>query len=150
MMSDDTVEYIGNGWRFAPNSLGVCMAWWRLLGLARPPSLQIDGAFTHAMLNNIVVIWQLGSRWSAAKEMFTALEGIQPDTKSPMSGVASDTRLHYARKVTGRLCLGTEHKVTHPEKDSGLSIAYEHMFRDARIHDRRTSKTNNKNMTSQE
>mmetsp|Transcript_67576 Transcript_67576/g.187305 ORF Transcript_67576/g.187305 Transcript_67576/m.187305 type:complete len:356 (+) Transcript_67576:66-1133(+) len=133
-MHDASVEYNGKDWTF-----GAKLAWqgaWlgggsftqRIL-----PSLQIGGDLTCVMVNNIMMIWQLGARWSAGKDVFTASWGIQPDPKSPMGGMVNEIRLAYARKVTERLSLGTEYKISHPDKDSGLSMAYEYAFRNARV-----------------
>ncbi|CAJ1445295.1 unnamed protein product, partial [Effrenium voratum] len=44
-----------------------------------------------------------------------------------------ELRMQFVRKVTERLSLGTEFKFSYPDKESGLSLGYEYLFRNARI-----------------
>merc|ERR1719282_688487 len=72
-------------------------------------------------------------RYTEGKDVFTAAFNRTPDPKSGPGSNLHECRLHYVRKVTDRLSLGTEYKYSHPDKESGLALAYEYTFRQARV-----------------
>lgn len=97
------------------------------------PCLQLGGELTMVAVNG-VTIGQLGARYSSGKDIFTALLTRTPDPKSMMpSSNMHEGRLQYVRKVTDRLSLGSEYKFSYPDKESGMSMAYEYTFRQARV-----------------
>eukprot|EP00928_Gymnodinium_smaydae_P054710 TRINITY_DN38440_c0_g1_i1.p1 TRINITY_DN38440_c0_g1~~TRINITY_DN38440_c0_g1_i1.p1 ORF type:complete len:369 (-),score=71.30 TRINITY_DN38440_c0_g1_i1:118-1164(-) len=132
-MHEGSIEYTGKDWT-AQGKLAWQGAF--LLGGAFSqritPSLQLGGDLTVVTVNG-VTIGQVGARWSPGRDVFTAMLTRTPDPKSPLGGSAHEGRLSYIRRVTDRLALGTEYKYSHPDGDSGLSLAYEYSFRQARV-----------------
>eukprot|EP00928_Gymnodinium_smaydae_P079163 TRINITY_DN63161_c0_g1_i1.p1 TRINITY_DN63161_c0_g1~~TRINITY_DN63161_c0_g1_i1.p1 ORF type:complete len:350 (-),score=84.32 TRINITY_DN63161_c0_g1_i1:238-1287(-) len=132
-MHEGSVEYTGKNWT-AQGKLAWQGAW--LLGGAFSqrllPSLQLGGDLTLVAVNG-VTIGQVGARWSPGRDIFTATLSRTPDPKSPMGGNQHEGRLSYMRRVTDRLSLGSEYKYSHPDRESGLSLAYEYAFRQARV-----------------
>lgn len=97
------------------------------------PQLQVGGDLTLVAVQGIMPIMQVGLRWADNKDIFGATISRTPDSKLGPGTFAHECRLHYVRKVTERLSLGTEYKVQHPDKESGLSMGYEYTFRQARV-----------------
>lgn len=98
------------------------------------PSLHYGGDLTLVPLpNGVTSIGQVGLRWAQGPDSFCATLSRTPDAKSPVGGNLHECRLSYSRKVTERLSLGTELKVSHPDRASGLQFAYEYTFRQARV-----------------
>lgn len=132
-MHEGSVEFTGSDWT-AAGKLAWQGAW--ILGGAFTqrvvPSLQLGGELQLVTVNG-VTIGQLGARWTQGKDVFTANVSRTPDPKSPMGGNAHELRMQYLRKITERLTLGSEFKYSHPDKDSGMSLAYEYAFRQARV-----------------
>uniref|UniRef100_A0A7S2LQI7 Mitochondrial import receptor subunit TOM40 homolog n=1 Tax=Zooxanthella nutricula TaxID=1333877 RepID=A0A7S2LQI7_9DINO len=131
---DAAAEYTGKDW-----TCGAKLAWqgaWLAGGSFTQrllPSLQLGGDLTCVAVNNLMTIWQLSARWTEGKNVFTAGLNRQPDPKSPVGANLHEIRLQYVRKLSDRLSLGTEFKLSHPDKDSGLSMGYEYAFRNARV-----------------
>jgi len=132
-MHEGSFEYVGSDWT-AAGKLAWQGAW--LIGGAYTqrvlPSLQLGGDLT-LVTANCVTIGQIGARWSQGKDVFTATMSRTPDPKSPMGSNLHECRLHYVRRLTDRLSLGSEYKYSHPDKESGMSLAYEYTFRQARV-----------------
>merc|ERR1712232_82942 len=132
-MHEGGVEYNG-----ANTAAGVKLAWQGAPILASSfahkilPSLQLGGDLTLIPVNGITSIGQVGIRWAEGKDIFSASLSRAPDPKTP-GGNAHECRLQYVRKLTERLSLGTEYKFSHPDRGSGLQMAYEYTFRQARI-----------------
>jgi len=133
-MHESSLEYTGKDWTFA-TKLAWQGAWLgggsftqRIL-----PSLQLGGDLTFVAVNNIMMIGQLGMRWSEGKDVLTMSLNQQPNPKSPVGAGLYEFRAQYLRRLSDRLSLGTEFKYTHPDKDSSLSLAYEYAFRNARL-----------------
>lgn len=133
-MHEGSVEYTGKDW-----TCGAKLAWqgaWLTGGSFTQrliPKLQVGGDLTFVAVHNLMTIGQLGVRWADGKDILTAAVNRQPDMKSPMPSPIHEMRLQYVRKISDRLSLGTEYKYTHPDQESGLSMAYEYAFRNARI-----------------
>jgi len=133
-MHDASFEYTGKDWTF-----GTKLAWQgACLGGASftqriLPQLHLGGDVTLVAVNNVMVIGQVGARWSEGKDTFTVSVNRQPDAKSPVGANMHEARMQYVRRLSERLSLGTEFKYSHPDKDSGLSMAYEYTFRNARV-----------------
>jgi mitochondrial import receptor subunit TOM40 len=133
-MHEGSVEYMGSSFS-AAGKLAWQGAW--LFGAAFTkrllPQLQVGGDLTLVAVNDIMPISQVGARYSEGKNIFTGTVSRTPDPKLPPGQNTHECRLHYVRKVTERLALGTEYKVSHPDKESGLSMGYEYTFRQARV-----------------
>lgn len=133
-MHDGSVEYTGRTW-----TCGAKLAWqgaWLMGGSYTQkvmPQLQIGGDLTLVAVNGIMAIGLLAMRWSAGKDTFTAQINQQPDPKSAGGANLHEVKMQYVRKLSDRLTLGTELKYSHPDRDSGLSMAYEYAFRNARV-----------------
>jgi mitochondrial import receptor subunit TOM40 len=98
------------------------------------PSVQLGGDLTLVKVNGMTSIGQVGARWTPTnRDIFTTAFSRTPDPKSPTGANIHECRLHYVRKLTDRLSLGTEFKYSHPDKESGLQLAYEYTFRQARV-----------------
>eukprot|EP00811_Abedinium_folium_P002473 NODE_12269_length_1235_cov_6.868231.p1 GENE.NODE_12269_length_1235_cov_6.868231~~NODE_12269_length_1235_cov_6.868231.p1 ORF type:complete len:374 (-),score=122.20 NODE_12269_length_1235_cov_6.868231:114-1142(-) len=95
------------------------------------PSVQLAGDLMLVAVNGIMSIGQIAARWAEGKDIFTAQLSRMPHPKGP--GTSHETRLNYVRKVTDRISLGTELKLTHPMQETGMSLAYEYSFRQARV-----------------
>lgn len=132
-MHEGSFEY--NGMRSA---WGAKVAWqgaWLLGGAWTQrivPSLTVGGDMTFVMVNGIMPIGQVGARWQEGKDIFTAAVSRQPDPSSFMQKNLYEFRLHYVRKITERLSLGSEFKFS-SDKESGMEMAYEYTFRNARV-----------------
>jgi len=134
-MHEGTVEYTG------PERAFCAKVAWQGAWLAGGsfvqkimPQLQLGGDLTLVGVNGVTSIGQVGMRFTEGKHIFSASLNRTPDPRLP--GSASnmhELRMQYVRKVTERLSLGTEYKFSYPDKESGLSMAYEYMFRNARI-----------------
>jgi len=96
------------------------------------PQLQLGGDLTLVAVNGIMPIAQGGLRYADGKDIFTATLSRTPDPKLP-DGMSTECRMQYVRKVTERLALGTEYKLSLPDKESGLQMGYEYTFRQARV-----------------
>lgn len=132
-MHEGSLEYTGSEMTMAAK-LAFQGAW--LMGGAFTqrivPSLQLGGDLTLIGVNGVTSIGQIGLRWGAGKDVFTAALSRTPDPRLP--GTQShECRLQYVRKISDRLMLGSEFKFSHPDRESGLSLAYEYTFRQARI-----------------
>jgi mitochondrial import receptor subunit TOM40 len=131
-MYDSSVDYAGKNWA-ATTKLAWQGAW--LMGgsftqrLLQP--LQVGGDLTFVKVQSIMTIGQVGLRYAKDKDVFTAAATSQPDPRTGQSVIES--RFAYTRKVSERISLGTEFKYSHPDKESGLSMAYEYAFRNARV-----------------
>lgn len=137
-MHEGSVEYQGGSWCGAGK-----VAWqgaWLFGGAFTKriiPQLQLGGDLTLVAVGGIgappVAISQVGLRYTEGKDVFTVQVSRTPDPKLPPGTHAHECRLHYVRKVTERLSLGTEYKISAPDKESGLSMGYEYTFRQARV-----------------
>lgn len=94
-------------------------------------SLQLGGDVTVIPVNGLTMIGQMGLRWSQGKDVFNAALSRTPDPRS--GSQMTECRLQYMRRVTERLSLGSEFKYSHPDRESGLQMAYEYLFRNARV-----------------
>lgn len=132
-MHEGSVEFTGSDWTAAGK-----MAWqgaWLMSGAFTQrvvPSLQLGGDLTLVAVNG-VTIGQIGARWSQGRDIFTANISRTPDPKSPMGDNLHELRLQYVRRITERFSMGSEYKYSHPDKESGMSLAYEYSFRQARV-----------------
>jgi len=133
-MHEGSVDYSGTDW-----TLGTKLAWqgaWLMGGSFTQrivPSLHMGGDLTLVMVNGVTSIGQIGARYAEGKDVFTATLSRTPDPKAPGGENLHEARFNYTRRVTERLALGCEYKYSHPDKDSGLSMAYEYSFRNARV-----------------
>lgn len=133
-MHEGSLEFTGS-----EMTLGGKLAWqgaWLMGGSFTQrivPSFHLGGDLTLVMVNGVTSIGQIGARYAQGKDIFTATLSRTPDPKSPGGENLHEGRLQYVRKVTDRLSLGCEYKYSHPDKDSGLSMAYEYAFRNARV-----------------
>eukprot|EP00441_Pelagodinium_beii_P034296 CAMPEP_0197628694 /NCGR_PEP_ID=MMETSP1338-20131121/6887_1 /TAXON_ID=43686 ORGANISM="Pelagodinium beii, Strain RCC1491" /NCGR_SAMPLE_ID=MMETSP1338 /ASSEMBLY_ACC=CAM_ASM_000754 /LENGTH=342 /DNA_ID=CAMNT_0043199685 /DNA_START=50 /DNA_END=1078 /DNA_ORIENTATION=+ len=132
-MHEGSVEYTGPHMALA-GKLSWQGAWLWSGALSRKilPSLQLGGDLTLVAVNGVTSIGQIGLRYAEGKDAFTASLSRSPDQKTPGSQ-AHECRLQYVRKVTDRLALGSEFKYSYPDKESGLQLAYEYSFRQARV-----------------
>eukprot|EP00406_Dinophysis_acuminata_P001850 CAMPEP_0179213028 /NCGR_PEP_ID=MMETSP0797-20121207/1449_1 /TAXON_ID=47934 /ORGANISM="Dinophysis acuminata, Strain DAEP01" /LENGTH=328 /DNA_ID=CAMNT_0020918737 /DNA_START=99 /DNA_END=1085 /DNA_ORIENTATION=- len=133
-MHEGSLEYAGSDFT-ATAKLAWQGAW--LMGGAFTqrivPSLHLGGDLTLVAVNGVTSIGQIGARWTQGRDVFTAALSRTPDPKSPTGANLHECRLQYVRRLTERLSLGTEFKYSHPEKDSGMNLAYEYTFRQARV-----------------
>mmetsp|Transcript_107488 Transcript_107488/g.272738 ORF Transcript_107488/g.272738 Transcript_107488/m.272738 type:complete len:354 (-) Transcript_107488:195-1256(-) len=133
-MHDASVEYAGKDWTF-----GAKAAWQGALLAGGSftqrivPSLQLGGDLTCVMVQNTIMIGQVGARWSEGGHTFTTAVSRQPDMKSPSQAPLHEVKMQYHRRLNERLCLATEFKFSHPDKESGMSMAYEYAFRNSRV-----------------
>jgi len=133
-MHDASLEYNGSSW-----TCGAKAAWQGAMLLGGSftkrimPSLQLGGDATCVMVQQPMLIGTAGFRWASGQNILTGAVTRQPDMRSPVPRNNHEMRLQYTRRLSERLCLGTEFKYSHPEKESGLSMAYEYTFRTARI-----------------
>lgn len=98
------------------------------------PQLQMGGDLTLVGVNGVTSIGQVGLRYAEGKNILTATLSRTPPSGMPGSpGQVHELKMYFVRKVTERLNLGTEFKFSYPDKDSGLSLGYEYIFRNARI-----------------
>lgn len=131
-MHEGSLEYTGSERTFA-TKLAFQGAW--LMGGSYTqrivPSLQLGGDMTLIGVNGVTSIGQIGMRWAKNRDVFTAALSRTPD---PRTGSQShECRLQYVRKISDRLSLASELKLSHPDRESGLQLAYEYTFRQARI-----------------
>jgi len=133
-MHEASVEYSGGSF-----TMGGKMAWQGALLFGGSftkrlfPQLQLGGDLTLVAVQGIMPIMQLGMRWNEGKNIFGATVSRTPTPGLPPGALAHECRLHFVRRVTERLSLGTEYKISHPDKESGLSMGYEYSFRQARV-----------------
>jgi len=137
-MHEGSFEHTGGSY-----TLGGKLAWqgaWLFGGAFTKrllPQLQIGGDLTLVAVGGIsappVAISQVGLRYAEGKDIFSATVSRTPDPKLPPGTNAHECRLQYVRRVTDRLSLGTEYKISAPDKESGLSMGYEYTFRQARV-----------------
>jgi len=133
-MHEGSFEYTGGSFTFG----GKC-AWqgaWLFGGALTKrvlPQLQVGGDLTLVAVNGIMPISQVGMRYADGKDIFAATVSRTPDPKLPPGTNTHECRLNYVRKVTDRLSLGTEYKVSLPDKESGMQLGYEYTFRQARV-----------------
>merc|ERR1719440_163202 len=133
-MHEGSVEYNGSSF-----TTGGKVAWqgaW-LFGASLTkkllPQIQVGGDLTLVAVGGIMPIMQVGLRYAEGKDICGATISRTPDPKLPPGTMAHECRLNYVRKVSERLALGTEYKISHPDKESGLSMGYEYTFRQARV-----------------
>lgn len=133
-MHEGSAEYTGNYFA-AAGKVAFQGAW--LFGGAYTqrllPQLQIGGDLTLVAVNGIMPIAQVGLRYAEGKDIFTATVNRTPDPKLPPGTHVHECNMTYVRKVTERLALGTQFKISSPDKESGLSMGYEYTFRQARV-----------------
>jgi len=131
-MYDSSLECSGKNWA-ATGKVAWQGAW--LMGGSFTQrlmqQLQVGGDLTLVKVQGIMAIGQAGVRYADGKDTFTAAMTRQPDPRTGMN--ISETRFSYVRRISERLSLGTEFKYSHPDKESGLSMAYEYAFRNARV-----------------
>lgn len=131
-MHDASLEYTGKDW-----TCGAKVAWqgaWLGGGSFTQrvlPSLTLGGDLTFVAVNNIMTIGQLGVRWAEGKDVVTLGVSQQPSPKTGSN--VQELRAQYVRRLSDRLSLGAELKLSRPDKESGLSMCYEYAFRNARI-----------------
>lgn len=132
-MHEGSLEYVGDSVAW-----GGKLAWqgaWLLGGAYTQritPHLQLGGDLTLVGIHGVTSIGQIGLRYAKDKDFFAAALSRTPDAKSPMGANLHEIRLHYLRRLSERLSLGSEFKLQ-TDKDSGLQFAYEYTFRQARI-----------------
>lgn len=97
------------------------------------PSLAVGGDCTVVPVNGLTMISTMGLRYAVDKDVFAATVSRSPDQKSMGAGMQHELRMSFVRKLTERLSLGTEYKISPSDKESGLSMAYEYVFRQARV-----------------
>jgi mitochondrial import receptor subunit TOM40 len=132
-MHEGSIEYAGNDWTGSAK-----LAW--------QGTLLLGGSFTQRILPklqmgcdltivsaNLMTIGQVGARWSPGRDVFTAMVSRTPDPQSPFGANIHEIRLSYLRRLTERLSLGSDYKFSHPDKESGMSLAYEYTFRNSRV-----------------
>lgn len=133
-MHEGSVEVTGKEF-----TLGAKLAWqgaWLLGGAFSQrivPRLHMGGDLTLVAVNGVTSIGQIGMRYSDGKDIVVANVSRAPDPKSPIGASLHEGRLQYVRRLNERLSLGTEYKFSFPDKDSGLQLAYEYTFRNARV-----------------
>jgi len=133
-MHEGSVEYTGNSFAAAGK-----VAWqgaWLFGGAFSKrllPQLQVGGDLTLVAVNGVMPISQVALRWAENKDIFTATVSRTPDPRAPPGKNTHECRFQYVRKVTERLALGTEYKISLPDKESGLQLGYEYTFRQARV-----------------
>lgn len=133
-MHDVSLEYNGKNW-----TGGVKAAWQGVLIAGGSftqrllPSFQVGGDLTCVMVATPMMIGTVGARWQQDSNVVTASVTRQPDMRSPVPRTTHELKMQYLRRVSDRLSLGTEYKYSHPDKESGLSLAYEYVFRSARV-----------------
>eukprot|EP00929_Paragymnodinium_shiwhaense_P122130 TRINITY_DN94724_c0_g1_i1.p1 TRINITY_DN94724_c0_g1~~TRINITY_DN94724_c0_g1_i1.p1 ORF type:complete len:344 (+),score=104.01 TRINITY_DN94724_c0_g1_i1:61-1092(+) len=131
-MHEGSLEYNGSEWTAAGK-----LAWQGTLLLGGSftqrvmPSLQLGGDLTLVAMNGIT-IGNLAARYAQNKDIFTATLQRSPDMKSPNGGNLHELKMQYLRKVTDRLSMGSELKLC-SDMDSGMALAYEYVFKSARI-----------------
>lgn len=132
-MHEGSCEYSGNSVAW-----GAKLAWqgaWLMGGAFTQritPNLQAGCDLTVVGVNGVTSIGQLGMRWAKEKDFFSAAVSRTPDPKSPLGLSLHELRFSYLRRLSERLCLGSELKLQ-TDKESGLQFAYEYTFRQARI-----------------
>ncbi|CAE6932193.1 TOM40-1 [Symbiodinium sp. CCMP2592] len=94
------------------------------------PQLQLGGDLTVVAVNSVTSVGQVGMRFTEGKHVFSA---ILTRALGGSASIMHELKMQYVRKVTERLSLGTEYKLSYPDKESGLTMAYEYLFRNARI-----------------
>jgi mitochondrial import receptor subunit TOM40 len=134
-MHEGAVEYNGTNCTLA-GKLAWQGAW--LFGASFTqrilPQLQLGGDLTLVAVNGCTSIGQIGLRWAEGRDIFGASLSRTPDPKAQMpASLLHECRLHYVKKVTDRLALGTEYKYSHPDTESALQMGYEYTFRQARV-----------------
>ncbi|CAJ1378792.1 unnamed protein product [Effrenium voratum] len=98
------------------------------------PQLHLGGDLTLVGVNGVTSIGQVGMRYAEGKNIVSATLNRTPDPRIPGApNQLHELRMQFVRKVTERLSLGTEFKFSYPDKESGLSLGYEYLFRNARI-----------------
>jgi len=133
-MHEGSFEFSGNDWTIAAK-----LAWqgtWLLGGAFTQrvmPSVHLGGDLTLVAVNGVTSIGQIGLRYSENRDVLVATLSRTPDPKSPTGTNLHEGRLHYVRKLTDRLSLGSEFKYSHPDKESSFQLAYEYTFRNARV-----------------
>jgi len=134
-MHEGSLDYNGKTLAF-----GGKLAWqgaWLLGGAMTrkiTPSLYLGGDLTIVAVNGVTSIGQIGARWCpSSKDVFTAAVSRTPDPKSPMGTNLHECRFQYVRRLSERLSLGSEFKISHPDRESAMSLAYEYTFRNSRI-----------------
>jgi mitochondrial import receptor subunit TOM40 len=133
-MHEGSVEYTGSD-----TTVAAKLAWqgaWLLGGAFTQrvvPSLHLGGDLVLVAVNGVTSIGQVGMRYAEGRDIFTATVSRTPDPKSPVGANLHECRMHYVRKVTDRVNLGSELKFSHPDMESGMSLAYEYAFRTARV-----------------
>jgi len=133
-MHEGSLEYTGKD-----STMTAKLAWqgaWLMGGAFTQrivPSLQLGGDLTLVAVNGVTSIGQIGGRWSHGRDIFSTTLSRTPDPKSPNGTSLHECRMQYVRKITDRLSLGSEFKYSHPDKESGLQLAYEYAFRQARV-----------------
>uniref|UniRef100_A0A7S3MGU7 Uncharacterized protein n=1 Tax=Spumella elongata TaxID=89044 RepID=A0A7S3MGU7_9STRA len=93
----------------------------------------MGGDLTCVMVQEPLIIGTVGARWQEGPNTVSLAATRQPDMKSPVPANTSELKMSYLRKFNDRLSLGTEYKYSHPDKESGLSMAYEYSFRNSRV-----------------
>jgi len=133
-MHDFSAEYTGS--TFAAAGKVAWQGAWLYggaLSMRVLPQLTLGGDLTLVAVNGVMPITQVAMRWAEGKDIFSATVSRTPDPRAPPGTNTHEARLHYVRKVTDRLALGTEYKISHPDKESGLQMGYEYTFRQARV-----------------
>lgn len=97
------------------------------------PSLTLGGDLTLIAANGIMSIGQLGMRYEQGKDIFAATVNRTPNPQSQTADQMHEFRMQYMHRLSERLSIGSEFKYSHPDRDSGLQLAYEYSFRQARV-----------------
>jgi len=133
-MHEGSAEY--NGTQFTAAAKLAWQGAWLMGGaFSRKivPSLTLGGDLTLVAVNGVTSIGQVGLRYAEGRDVFTAALSRTPNPQSPSGENLHECKFQYVRKVTERLSLGSEFKYSHPDKESGLQLAYEYAFRQARV-----------------
>lgn len=131
-MHEGSFEYTGTDWTMAAK---LCWQGAWLVGGAfsqrLTPSLHAGGDLTLVAVNGVTSIGQIGCRYAAGRDVFTASLSRAPEPQQGRN--LHEWRLHHVRKVTERVSLGSEYRYSHPNKESGLQFGYEYTFRNAKV-----------------
>eukprot|EP00929_Paragymnodinium_shiwhaense_P118695 TRINITY_DN90612_c0_g1_i1.p1 TRINITY_DN90612_c0_g1~~TRINITY_DN90612_c0_g1_i1.p1 ORF type:complete len:346 (+),score=94.02 TRINITY_DN90612_c0_g1_i1:70-1107(+) len=131
-MHEASLEYNGAEWTAAGK-----LAWQGTVLLGGSftqritPSLQLGGDLTFVAIN-ACTIGNLAMRYAGQRDIFSATAQRSPDMKSAAGANLHELRMQYMRKVTDRLQIGSEYRMS-SDMESGMSLAYEYIFKSARI-----------------
>merc|ERR1711964_144422 len=84
---------------------------------------------------NGVSIGQVAARYTVGRDVWNAALTRSPNFKAPtpMAGPVNSLKFSFARKISGRLLLGSEAEFALEDLSSSMKVAYEYTFRHARV-----------------